>query len=66
MTEEKAMNLKCPYSFDQELRDFHYCATDLCMSWDEAKGGCLRLLNSNCQCTGKKAAYDINRPAIGA
>jgi hypothetical protein len=66
MTESQAMNIKCPYAYNTNNQEFDFCLTSYCMAWNEAKGGCLRLLNSNCKCTGKKSTYDINRAGIEA
>ena len=59
MVEEKAMNRKCPYSFNQNMGDFLYCQTDNCMGWDESKGGCMMLYGGGCECSENKTAGDM-------
>ena len=69
MVEEKAMNRKCPYSFNQNMGDFLYCQTDLCMSWKETdhnEGHCVRLTGEQCRCSEKEMTSDIDSLGIGA
>ena len=60
MTETQAMNKKCPFQFNQGTQEFNYCITDLCMSWHEEKGGCLRLINGQCDCLLKETGFDMD------
>jgi hypothetical protein len=32
MIEAEGMNRKCPFAWVEDMRDFLYCQTDLCMS----------------------------------
>jgi hypothetical protein len=36
----EATNKKCPYQFNQAIKELNYCITDLCMSWvgDDQEG----------------------------
>ena len=65
MTETQAMNRKCPYAFNQNMGDFLYCQTSLCMSWHE-DGYCQRLVNGDCEGEGKKMTSNMDRQEIGA
>jgi len=52
MTESNAMNLKCPFSWVEDMRDFLYCQTSLCMGWQQNAddNGYCAMLSNGCQC----------------
>jgi len=50
MTEQQAMNKKCPFAFHESMGDFLYCMTDLCMSW-QPEGYCSLLSDHPCKCS---------------
>ena len=69
MIESEAMNRKCPFSWVEDMRDFLYCQTDLCMSWkqtDHGEGHCQRLESEQCRCSEKEMTSDIDSLGIGA
>ena len=69
MIESEAMNRKCPFSWVEDMRDFLYCQTDLCMSWkqtDHGEGHCQRLESEQCRCNENKPTSDMDEAKIGA
>jgi hypothetical protein len=63
MNSQAALQKKCPFQFNEILAEFNYCITSDCMSWNEEKGGCLRLLSCECK---NKTASDIDQAGIRA
>jgi hypothetical protein len=69
MTEEKALNKKCCFQFNDQLGEFNYCITSDCMGWkgtDHNEGYCVRLTGEQCRCSEKEMTSDINQAEIRA
>ena len=53
MVEEKALNKKCCFQFNENIGEFNYCITSDCQAWQkesEADGYCQRLTKKECSC----------------
>ena len=69
MVEEKALNKKCCFQFNDQLGEFNYCITSDCMGWkgtDHNEGYCAMLSDGHCNCSKNKTMSDINQCEIRA